>query len=211
MKTDDLIDLLARGAGPAPRALAVRRLAPAAGLGVAASALLAVGLFGPLPADIYGSPAPWIKLAYAACLAVAAAWLTARLARPVARVVVPRRAVLAVFAVMGAVGLATLLGADPGDRATALLGQSWFTCPWSVLALSMPGLACALWAVRGLAPTRPVAAGFACGLFAGALGAFGYSLSCPEVSPAFVALWYSLGISLSGVVGALLGPRVLRW
>jgi hypothetical protein len=173
--------------------------------------LLAVGLFGPIPADLYGSPAPWIKLAYAACMAVAAAWLTARLARPVARLVVPRRAVLAVFAAMGAVGLATLLEAGPGDRATALLGQSWSTCSWSVLALSMPGLACALWAVRGLAPTRPVAAGFAAGLFAGALGAFGYSLSCPEASSAFVALWYSLGIGLSGAVGALLGPRVLRW
>ncbi len=211
MKTDDLIDLLARGAGPAPRALAARRLAPAAGLGVAASALLAVGLFGPIPADMYGSPAPWIKLAYAASLAVAAAWLTARLARPVARVVIPQRAVIAVFAAMALVGLAALLGAHPGDRAAQLMGQSWSTCPWSVVALSMPGLACALWAVRGLAPTRPVAAGFACGLFAGALGAFGYSLSCPEVSPAFVALWYSLGIGLSGVVGALLGPRVLRW
>lgn len=211
MKTDDLIDLLARGAGPAPRALAARRLAPAAGLGVAASALLAVGLLGPIPADMYGSPAPWIKLAYATCLAIAAAWLTARLARPVAHLVAPRRAVLAVFAVMGAMGLATLLGADPGDRAPALLGQSWSTCSWSVLALSMPGLACALWAVRGLAPTRPVAAGFAAGLFAGALGALGYALSCLEVSPAFVALWYSLGIGMSGMVGALLGPRVLRW
>jgi hypothetical protein len=211
MKTDDLIDLLARGAGPAPRALAARRLAPAAGLGVAASALLAVGLFGPIPADMYGSPAPWIKLTYAVCLAIAAAWLTARLARPVARLVAPLRAVLAVFAVMGAVGLATLFGADPGDRATALLGQSWSTCSWSVLALSMPGLACALWAVRGMAPTRPVAAGFAAGLFAGALGALGYALSCLEVSPAFVALWYTLGIGMSGVVGALLGPLVLRW
>lgn len=211
MRTGELIDLLARGAGPAPRAVAARRLAPAAGLGLTASALLAVGLFGPIPADMYGSPAPWIKFAYAASLAVAAAWLTARLARPVARLAVPRRAVLAVFAAMGALGLAALLGADPGDRATAMLGQSWSTCPWSVLALSLPGLGCALWAVRGLAPTRPVAAGFAAGLFAGALGAFGYSLSCPEVSPAFVALWYSLGIGLSGLVGALLGPRVLRW
>ncbi len=211
MKTDELIDLLARGAGPAPTALAARRLAPAAGLGVAASAMLALGLFGPIPSALYGSAAPWIKLVYAASLAIAAAWLTAQLARPVARLVVPRRAVLAVFAAMGAVGLAALLGAGPGERVTALLGHSWSTCPWNVLALSLPALACLLWAVRGLAPTRPVAAGFAAGLFAGALGAFGYSLSCPEVSPAFVALWYSLGIGLTGIVGALLGPRVLRW
>lgn len=211
MKTDELIELLARGAGPAPRAVAARRLVPAAALGVAASALLALGLFGPIPADLYGSPAPWIKLAYAAALAVAAAWWAARLARPAAPVVVPRRAVLAVFAAMGAVGVTMLIGTEPGLRTEALLGHSWSTCPWSVLGLSLPGLGFALWAVRGLAPTRPVTAGLACGLFAGALGALGYSLSCPEVSPAFVALWYSLGIGLAGVVGAVLGPRVLRW
>lgn len=211
MRTDELIEMLARGAGPAPRAVAARRLAPAAGLGVAASALIAVGLYGPIAPQMYGSPAPWIKFAYAASLALAAAWLTARLARPVARLAAPRRAVLAVFAAMGALGAATLLGTEPGARATALLGYSWSTCPWSILALSLPGLGAALWAVRGLAPIRPVAAGFSAGLFAGALGAFGYSLSCPEASPAFVALWYSIGIGLSGAAGALLGPRVLRW
>lgn len=211
MKTDELIDLLARGAGPAPRAVVARRLAPAAALGLAGSALLALGLFGPIPADMYGSPAPWIKFAYAASLAIAAAWLTARLARPAARLAAPRGAVLAVFAAMVAVGAAVLVGSGPGNRAAALLGHSWATCPWSVLALSLPGLGGALWALRGLAPTRPVAAGFAAGLFTGALGAIGYSLSCPEVSAAFVALWYSLGIVLSGVAGAVLGPRVLRW
>ncbi len=211
MRTDELIEWLARGAGPAPRALTIRRLAPAAGLGLAASALLAVGLFGPIQAAMYASPAAWIKLAYPASLAVAAAWLTARLARPAARLVVPQRVVLMVFATMGLLGMAALIRAEPADRAMALLGSSWSTCPWSVFILSLPGLGCALWAVRGLAPTRPAAAGFACGLLAGALGAFGYSLSCPEVSPAFVALWYSLGIGLSGLVGTLLGPRILRW
>lgn len=211
MRTDDLIELLARGAGPAPRAVAARRLTQAAGLGLAASVLLALGLFGPIPAELYGSPAPWIKFGYAVALAVAAGWLTAGLARPAARLAVPRRAVLTVFAVMAALGIAVLVGTEPGERAQALLGHSWSTCPWSVLALSLPGLGGALWAVRGMAPTRPASAGFAAGLFAGALGALGYSLSCPEASAAFVAVWYSLGIGLSAVVGALLGPWVLRW
>jgi hypothetical protein len=39
----------------------------------------------------------------------------------------------------------------------------------------------------------------------------GYALACPEVSLTFVAIWYSLGIALAGVLGAFLGPRVLRW
>jgi len=91
------------------------------------------------------------------------------------------------------------------------LGSSWLSCPWNVLALSLPGLGAALWAVRGLAPTRPRAAGFAAGMFAGALGALGYALACQEGSAAFVAVWYTLGIGLTGGLGALLGPRVLRW
>jgi hypothetical protein len=77
--------------------------------------------------------------------------------------------------------------------------------------LSLPALAGALWVLRSLAPTRPRAAGFAAGLFAGAAGAFGYAFACVEESAAFIALWYSLGIALAGALGALLGPRVLRW
>jgi hypothetical protein len=28
---------------------------------------------------------------------------------------------------------------------------------------------------------------------------------------AFVATWYTLGIAATGALGALLGPRLLRW
>jgi hypothetical protein len=43
------------------------------------------------------------------------------------------------------------------------------------------------------------------------VGALGYSVACTEESIAFVATWYSLGILLTGLAGAALGPRVLRW
>ena len=49
------------------------------------------------------------------------------------------------------------------------------------------------------------------GLLAGAVGAFGYAFACEEASPAFVAAWYTLGMLMAGALGALLGPRVLRW
>ncbi|NWG74842.1 MAG: DUF1109 domain-containing protein [Rubrivivax sp.] len=211
MKTDTLIDMLARDAGPAPRALAARRLSPAAAGGLLASALVAVTVFGLVPASLFATSVPWMKMAYAGALAVTAGWLTARLSRPAAPIVRPRRALVAVFVAMAIVGAVSLLAQPEGARASALLGQSWLRCPWSVLMLSLPALAAAMWAVRGLAPTRPRAAGFAAGLLAGSLGAFGYALSCPEASPAFVAVWYSLGIALTGAVGAALGPRVLRW
>ena len=211
MKTDALIDMLARGAGPAPRALAARRLSPAAVAGLLVSAGVAIAWFGAIPAQMFATAVPWTKMVYAASFALAAAWLTARLSRPAATVDRPWRATAGVLLAMAIVGGASLKATPADARLDALLGHSWSTCPWSVLALSLPALAASLWAVRGLAPTRPRAAGFAAGLLAGSVGAFGYALSCPETSPAFVTVWYTLGIGLTGCVGAMLGPRVLRW
>lgn len=210
MRTDALIDMLARNAGQAPRALAARRLAPAACVGALVSAVLASALFGIVPAALFSTPLPWLKLAYTGALAGAAGWLAARLARPGASDDSPRRAVAAAVVAMAVIGVASLVS-TPGDTLAQVLGYSWTTCPLSVLLLSLPALAAALWALAGLAPTRPAYAGFAAGLLAGSVGALGYSLSCPEPSPAFVAVWYTLGILLTGALGAAVGPRLLRW
>ncbi|MCU0955770.1 MAG: DUF1109 domain-containing protein [Hydrogenophaga sp.] len=211
MKTQTLIEMLAKGAGPAQPAPVLQRMAPVMALGLIASALFALVSAGAIPAAMWSTPAPWMKLIYGAGLALSAGWLTARLSRPVARTQWPVRALLAVFAVMFGIGAVALLTAAPEQRASALLGETWLTCPRNVVLLSLPALAGALWALRGLAPTRLGAAGFNAGLMAGSLGAMGYALVCPEVSATFVAVWYSLGILLTGLVGALLGPRLLRW
>jgi len=211
MKTELLIDVLARGAGPAPRAFVARRLAPAVCAGLLASTALALGWIGPVPAAMLSAPPLWIKLAYGGALAVAAAWLAGRLARPAASYRAAAAGVVLVVGCMALIGGASLLGMPATERLPALLGSSWLSCPWSVLGLSLPALAATLWALRGLAPTRPRLAGFAAGLLAGALGAFGYALACSEISPAFVAVWYSAGIVITALLGAALGPRVLRW
>jgi hypothetical protein len=211
MRTEALIEFLAQGEQPVRRFVALRAFMLAAAAGLVLSAALAVGMRGPAPGEIYGTAAQWIKLAYAGTLGLAAGWLAIRLALPAARVRIPRRAVTLVATAMATIGIASLLLMPSGTRLAAFLGESWRTCPWNVLVLSLPALAATLWAMRGLAPTRAPVAGFAAGVFAGALGAFGYALSCPETSPAFVAAWYSLGVGLTGLLGAALGPRVLRW
>ncbi len=63
----------------------------------------------------------------------------------------------------------------------------------------------------GLVLTQLRMAGFAAGLLAGAVGAFGYSLACPKASGAFVSVWYTPGIVPAEVLGAALGPQDLRW
>ena len=211
MKTETWIDLLARGAGPAPRAQVMRRLAPVALLGLLLSVVLSLAVLGAVPVAMFHTPVPWMKLTYAGALAGAAGWLSAGLARPVARLRAPTRAVLAVFATMALLGAMSWWLTPADARMDNLMGHSWSTCPFNVLLLSLPALAGTLWALRGLAPTQPRAAGLAAGLLAGGLGAMGYALACQETSPAFVTLWYTLGMALTGALGACLGPRLLRW
>lgn len=211
MKTDALIELLARDPGPAPRNPAARRLAPVVLLGLAASGALALLTLGPLPRAMFMTPAPWIKLVYALSLAAAAAVLTARLARPLARLNVPVASAFLVISTMAMAGTLAFVRTPEDARLATLLGRTWWMCPWLLTGLSLPALGGALWAVRGLAPTRPDRAGLACGLLAGCLGAAGYALACPESSTTFVAVWYTAGIGLTAMLGRLLGPAVLRW
>lgn len=211
MKTVELIAVLATGAGPAPRAVAARRLTPAALAGGLIAGLVAVALMGLAPATMVTEPALWMKLGYAGLLAGTAGWLASRLSRPASSVAAPLCLLAVVIGGMGVLGAVAMWRVPGADRLAYLLGHSWTACPWNVLGLSLPALAGTLWAVRGLAPTRPRVAGLAAGLLAGAVGAFGYALSCPEVSIAFVAVWYSLGIAMVGGLGAAMGPRVLRW
>ncbi len=211
MKTTELIGLLASGAGPAPRVNPMLRLAPAMVGGTLVATLLSIGLLGLVPAHMFATPALWAKLAYAGLLAGGAGWLTARLSLPLSHVRAPTLAIVGVAAAMALLGLAALLAAAPGERIGALLGRSWYRCPLIVAGVALPALAAVLCTLRGMAPTRLREAGLAAGLLAGALGAIGYALHCPEESLAFIAVWYSLGILASGALGALLGPRLLRW
>lgn len=211
MKTDDLIRALAHDAGPAPHGVVARRIGRAAAMGIAASVVLAFVVLGFVPADTFAFAAPWFKLAYAGAMVAAAGWLTARMARPAAPVAEPSTAVAAVALAAAGVGGLSWWLTPSAARMTGLLGHSWALCPWFVLGLSLPALAALLWALRGLAPTRLRAAGFAAGLLAGALGAGGYALACTELAMSFVSAWYTLGILMTGVLGALMGPRILRW
>jgi len=211
MKTELLLDLLARQSGPAPRHVVQTRLATAVGLGALASAMATVGVLGLNSGLASMGTALVIKLAYVIGLVVGGFYLADRISRPGASHRRAAATLAAVVLAMAAVALALALLA-PGEAGhTVVLGRSWKSCPWRVLALSLPALAALFWALRGLAPTRARLAGWAAGLLAGSLGALGYALYCPELSAAFVFVWYTLGILATAAIGAALGPRLLRW
>lgn len=209
MKTDELIELLARGAGPAPRAVVARRLAAPALGGLGVAAVLAAGI-GLLPMELLASSGMLVKQAYAAALAAAAGLWLARIVRPAAPEGVQRAAVIAVFAAMLLAGAMLLMAVPDEQRSMVWMGRSWRSCPWLVALLSLPALALLLTALREFEPLQPRRAGLAAGLLAGSLGMGGYALHCPEQSPTFVAIWYTAGVALIAALGAVLGPRVLR-
>jgi hypothetical protein len=81
----------------------------------------------------------------------------------------------------------------------------------NISLLSVPVFIAVFWAVRGLAPTRLRQAGGAAGLLAGSTATLAYCLHCPEMQVPFWGTWYLLGMLVPTLVGALAGPRLLRW
>lgn len=213
MNTDLLIDRLGRDLAPVPSGERRRRLVTGIIVGGAVTltlVALVMGVRSDLAAAMHGF-AFWMKWIYTASLGVCAFLLTARLARPEPVRLWrfwPAATPVALLAVMAA---AELAGTPRRDWLTMWLGATWRICPWLVLLLSVPIFAGLLWSFRRLAPTRLRAAGAAAGLTAGTWAATLYCLHCPEVSAVFVLTWYTLGILLSAGLGAVLGPRVLRW
>jgi hypothetical protein len=214
MQTDELIDLLTQDAAPPPPGAVARRLGLAALIAVLGALALLLVTWGVRP-DIHQAMRTgpfWMKAGYTLWIAVAAFAMTAAAARPGGAPGRPARMLLAA-AVVVIVALAgvNLIMTPAGERAAAWLGQSAMMCPWRILAISAPAFAAIVWGLRALAPTRLRLAGAAAGLLAGGIGASIYGLYCQETTAVFVATWYTLGLAICAGVGALTGPRLLRW
>ena len=213
MKTDELVSLLAAGVAPVPAGAVGRRFAVAMGWGLTGAVLLlvfALGVRGDL-AQAAGELMFWLKPAFAACLALAGLIAAERLARPGMRLGLVWVVLAMPVLVLWLVAAMLLVDAAPAQRADLIFGTTWKECPFNIAFISLPLFAAALWALKGLAPTRLALAGAGAGLLAGALGALVYALHCTESTAPFLAVWYLVGISIPTLAGAVLGPRVLRW
>jgi len=213
MKTDDLISMLASGAGAVEPGAVWRRYAVALGWGAFGAALLMAVMLGVRPdlAEAARLPMFWVKLAFPAALLAGALLAALRLSRPGVLLKLAPAAIAAPVIAMWLLAAIALFGAAPGEREELLFGATWTSCPFNVAILSVPVFVALLWAMKGLAPTRPALAGAAAGLLSGAVGALVYTLHCPEIAAPFLGVWYLLGMLIPTALGALVGPRVLRW
>lgn len=214
MKTKDMITLLAAGVAPVDRHVAAKRFTGALLIGGAGAVLLMLLRFGLRPdlEAMLSTPLFWTKMAFPLTLALGALVAAARLSRPGVPVSSPGWAALITPVLLVWVGaMAVLWLAPASERMGLVLGLSWETCPLNIASLSVPGFIAVMWAMRGLAPTRPRLAGAMAGLLAGSVATVAYCLHCPEMEVPFWAVWYLLGMLLPALLGALLGPRLLRW
>lgn len=213
MKTDELITMLASGATAVEANSLRRRYAMALGWGAFGAMLIMTIMLGVRPdlAEAALLPMFWIKLAFPVVLVAGSLLAATRLSRPG----IPLGHAVAVIAApviaMVLLAVAALMGAAPGERDGLIFGETWASCPFNIATISAPLLVASLWSMQGLAPTRLALSGGAAGLLAGAGGALVYSLHCPEMGAPFIAIWYVLGMLIPTVLGAVLGPRLLRW
>lgn len=213
MKTDDLIAMLATGVAPVDPQLAQKRFSFGLAAGVLGALLLLLSLFGLNPhlLEMASSPMFWGKLLFPASLAAIALLLAQRLSHPGVPLGRAPAALLAPVLVLAVLAIWVLAHAAPPARSVLLLGQTWKTCALSIALVSTPVFVAVLWIMKGLAPTRLRRAGAAAGLLASTLGALVYALHCPEIEAPFLLVWYGAGMAIPVAVGALLGPRLLRW
>lgn len=213
MKTNDLIAMLASGGVAVEPNAAQRRFAAALGWGAFGS-LLVMAIWLGVRRDIASAvwlPMFWVKLAFPGALLVGALLALQRLSRPGVRLARAWAWIVAPLLAMWLLAAMVLFDAEPASRERLLYGVSWTVCPFFIAALSLPVFAALWWALKGLAPVRPVLAGAAAGLAAGAMGALAYALYCPEMAAPFIGIWYLMGMLMPALTGAVLGPWLLRW
>jgi len=214
MKTPDLVSMLATGTTRSDPDILGKRLGLALLIGlIGASALLvaAYGIRSDMP-ELLATPLFWIKVSFPLAILMSAQGVTARLARPGALLGLQRLILLAlpVLAIwLASIGF--LLLAPSSLRLALVLGSTWQVCSLNIALLSLPTFFSMFWAMRGLAPTRLMLTGASIGLVAGAQGVVIYTLYCTEMTMPFWGVWYVIGMLVPTAVGALLGPRLLRW
>jgi hypothetical protein len=211
--TDDLIARLSTDLKPVRR-MAMARLLIGATVLSTIVAIVAMNMWLGMRPDMDSAMATmnfWTKFTYTLSVALLGGVATLALARPDGRTRWPWMVALGLLALLVIGAFNQLARAEPDDMMPLIVGGTSLICPWRIVVLGLPILLGAILALRRLAPRNPTLAGFAAGIMAGGAGAWVYSFACAETGMMFLALWYTLGILIVGVIGAVLGRLLLRW
>jgi hypothetical protein len=213
MNTDELINMLGTNLEPVKGGQLRNALMIALGVGAVAALCLMLAIFGLSGAAPIGEY-PGLKvlaLAFTLGLVGAGANSLIRSARPgVSSGKLPILASLLFLCILSASLLALAL-VHPTAWGGMIFEPQWAACLVCIPLLSAAPFASLVWALRKGAPTNLSGTGALAGLVAGALGATVLAFHHSAGSIPFIAFWYGGPILLCAVVGAILGPRLLRW
>ena len=213
MKTDELIEMLGTNLEPVKGGETRSTIMIALALGSAAVICLSLALFG-LPAAAVGSEYSALNilaLSFTLGLVVAGASLLIRSARPGEPGRKPLILIGLLFFALLSAALVTFILAHPAAWVGMVFGPQWAACLICIPLLAAAPFASFVWALRRGAPTNLKRTGAIAGLVASALGATVFAFHYSSGSIPFIALWYGGPILLYAVVGAILGPPLLRW
>lgn len=213
MKTNDLIDMLGTNVEPVADGARREALLAALGLGAATALCLIFAIFG-VPGEAFGGNflgLTILTLAYMLGLAAVGARFLSMAARPGNA----GRGALAVVGllllVLAAVAVFALSLTPPSGWRAMIFGPQWGACLVCIPLAAIIPFSSLVWYLRNQAPTRLRLTGAVAGLVAGAIGATAVALHHPGGSLPFVALWFGGPVILCALIGAILGPRLLRW
>jgi hypothetical protein len=211
-KIDELIEMLVSDITPVSRHGLRMRLASTIAVGLigAAVALLALLAFRPHLHHVTMA-AFSVKFLYTAGLMGATIVALERIARPEGSIGSMIRVSVAAFVIIVLLAIVQLLLSPAASYPGLIFGFSASFCPFLIFAFGLPAFFANIWFLRRAAPMDSGIAGFVAGACAGAIGGWVYSLACVENGIPFIAIWYTLGILLSGLLGSLVGKFSLRW
>jgi hypothetical protein len=213
MKTDELIDMLGTNIEPVKGGQLRDTLLIALAVGAVAALCLMLAIFG-APAEALGGEYFGLKvlaLAFTLGLVAAGASFLIRAARPGEPGRRPLVLIGLLFLAILSAGGGALVLTHPAAWGGMVFGPQWAVCLICIPLFSIAPFASLIWALRKGAPTNLTSTGAITGLVAGALGATVFAFHDPGGSIPFIVLWYGGPIVLCALVGAILGPRLLRW
>jgi hypothetical protein len=213
VKTDRFIDILASDLQPVKQGTVRRTLAWAFIVGGVAAfglMLLSVGIRPGIFAGI-GAAFLALKLLFTLSLIAAGAAFLSAASHPGRNGRKRFGLILLPFLAVASLALAAVLLSVPMARHEMIFGSEWLTCLICIPLFAIVPFAALIWALRMGAPTDLRRTGAIAGLVAGALGAAAYAFHCSGDSLPFIAIWYGIPILLWTFIGAVLGPRLLRW
>ena len=216
MNTDQLIVMLGAAPEPVESGRLGKVLLLAVFMGEAAAIALMLATVGPR-ADLQSTAhLQWltVKLFFALSVVGVGVSLLIRSIRPGLEEQTNWRLVFVPFVAALAIALAVLFLSQPQAREAMLRGATRVSsarCLLCIVFFAAVPMAAVIAAVRKGAPTRLRLCGAIAGIVAGGMGAVAYAFNCTSDTIPFITIWYGAAIAICAFVGALLGPRVLRW